>query len=88
MNQLTLIRINGENVRYFNWCRNILNIDPTPIRVLTWEKPNANWLKCNVDGATFIIEGKFGIGICFRDSMSSLVQTNIMIFPFARSYCY
>ncbi|KAK2426613.1 two-component response regulator ARR10 [Trifolium repens] len=27
-------------------------------------------------------EGKFGIGICFRDSMGSFVQAHTMIFPF------
>ncbi|PNX80526.1 eukaryotic translation initiation factor 3 subunit c [Trifolium pratense] len=27
-------------------------------------------------------EGKFGIGICFRDSLGSFVQAHTMIFPF------
>ncbi|MCI53196.1 hypothetical protein A2U01_0074442, partial [Trifolium medium] len=39
----------------------MLNIVPTPAHVLTWEKPSANWLKFNVDGAIFMTEGKFGI---------------------------
>ncbi|XP_045802731.1 uncharacterized protein LOC123896382 [Trifolium pratense] len=60
----------------------MLNTDPTSAYVLTWKKPSTNWLKCDVDGAIFMIEGKFGIGICFRDSLSSSVQTYTMIFPF------
>ncbi|KAK2454436.1 hypothetical protein QL285_001995 [Trifolium repens] len=60
----------------------MLNTDPTPTHVLTWEKSSANWLKCNVDGAIFMTEGKFRIGICFRDNMGSFVQTHTMIFPF------
>jgi hypothetical protein len=53
-----------------------------PTHVLTWEKPSANWLKCNVDGPIFMTEGKFGVGICFRDSMSSFVQAHTKISPF------
>jgi hypothetical protein len=33
----------------------------------------------------FLIEGKFGIGICFRDRLSSSVQARTMIFPFVAS---
>ncbi|KAK2371628.1 two-component response regulator ARR10 [Trifolium repens] len=81
-NPVISCRLALDMTRDFNWCRNMLNTDPTPTHVLTWEKPSANWLKCNVDGAIFMTEEKFGIGICFRDSMSSFVQAHTMIFPF------
>jgi ribonuclease HI len=48
----------------------------------TWKKPATTWLKCNVDGAVFALEGKCCIGICFRDSSGSLVQAHTMVFPF------
>ncbi|GAU43282.1 hypothetical protein TSUD_36320 [Trifolium subterraneum] len=60
----------------------MLNADPMPTHVHTWEKPPGNWLKCNVDGVIFMTEGKFGIGICFRDSSGSFVQAHTMTFPF------
>jgi hypothetical protein len=43
-------------------------------------KPEENWLKCNVDGAIFSAKGKYDIGICFRESLGSLVQAH-MVFP-------
>ncbi|MCI56374.1 hypothetical protein A2U01_0077625, partial [Trifolium medium] len=39
----------------------MLNTDSTPVHMLTWEKPSANWLKCNVEGDIFMTEAKFGI---------------------------
>jgi hypothetical protein len=30
----------------------------------------------------FFAEGKFGTGICFRDSSGSLIQAHTMVFPF------
>jgi hypothetical protein len=51
--------------------------------VAVWEKPEENWLKCNVDGAIFSIEEKFGI--CFHDNSASLVQAHTMLFPFIAS---
>ncbi|GAU50981.1 hypothetical protein TSUD_238540 [Trifolium subterraneum] len=75
-------RLASDLIRDFNWCRNMLNTDPTHTHMLTWKKPSTNWLECNVYGAIFTTEGKFGIGICFRDSLGSFVQANTMIFPF------
>ncbi|MCI46284.1 hypothetical protein A2U01_0067524, partial [Trifolium medium] len=37
----------------------MLNTDPTPAHVHTWEKPSVNWLKYNVDETIFMTEGKF-----------------------------
>jgi hypothetical protein len=86
-NLVTSCRLALDMIWDFNWCCNMLNTDLTPTHVLTWEKPSANWLKCNVDGAIFMIERKFGIAIWFRDSMGSFVQLHTMIFPFVNEPC-
>ncbi|PNY00401.1 replication protein A 70 kDa DNA-binding subunit [Trifolium pratense] len=75
-------RLASDLIWDFNWCRNMLNTDHTLAHVLTLKKPSKNWLKCNVDGAIFTTEGKFGISICFRDSLGSFVQAHTMIIPF------
>jgi hypothetical protein len=46
------------------------------------EKLKANWLKCNVDRVIFSTEGKFDIGIFFRNDHGILVQAHTMYFPF------
>ncbi|GAU20068.1 hypothetical protein TSUD_381600 [Trifolium subterraneum] len=81
-NPVASCRLAFDLIRDFNWCHNMLNADHMPTHVHTWEKPPVNWLKCNVDGAIFMTEGKFGIGICFRDSSGSFVQAHTMTFPF------
>ncbi|KAK2453306.1 two-component response regulator ARR10 [Trifolium repens] len=82
VNPVTSCMLALDIIRDFNWCRNMLNMDPALTHVLTWEKSSANWLKCNVDGAIFITKRKFINGICFCDSMCSFVQAHTMIFPF------
>ncbi|GAU47271.1 hypothetical protein TSUD_280940 [Trifolium subterraneum] len=81
-NPVASCRLAFDLIRDFNWCHNMLNAYHMPTHVHTWEKPLVNWLKCNVDGAIFTTEAKFGIGICFRDSSGSFVQAHTMTFPF------
>jgi len=66
-------------VRDFKWCnRPNDNVQPaTPV----WSKPPTDWIKCNVDCALFEAERKFGVGICFRDSLGQLIQAHSMVFP-------
>jgi hypothetical protein len=66
-------------VRDFMWCNrpNDTMQSATP----GWTKPQADWIKCNVDCALFEAEGKFGVGICFRDSLGHLIQAHSMVFP-------
>jgi ribonuclease HI len=75
-------RLATDLIGDYKWCCSVLAAPQSPSQVLTWEKPEENWLKCNIDGAIFTSEGKFGIGICFRDSHGSLVQAHTMVFPF------
>jgi hypothetical protein len=75
-NLVTSCRLGLDLIQNFNWCRSMLNTNLTPDHVLTWEKPSSKWLKCNVDGAIFMLEEKFGIDICFRDILGSFVQTH------------
>ncbi|GAU14575.1 hypothetical protein TSUD_96390 [Trifolium subterraneum] len=48
---------------------------------VTWVKPSNGWLKCNIDCALFPADGSFGIGICFRDSVGTMVQARTLCFP-------
>ncbi|MCH85260.1 ribonuclease H protein [Trifolium medium] len=64
----------------YNWCCNALVSTPLSDHSMTWEKPPVDWLKCNVDGALFMNERKFGIRVCYRDSLGSFVQAHTMIF--------
>jgi len=66
-------------VRDFKWC-NRPN-DNVQSATLVWSKPPTDWIKCNVDCALFEVEGKFGVGICFRDSLGQLIQAHSMVFP-------
>jgi ribonuclease HI len=61
------------------WCH-CLN-DDVQSTTPAWSKPHADWIKCNVDYAFFEAEGKFGVGICFRDNLGHLIQANSMVFP-------
>jgi ribonuclease HI len=44
-------------------------------------KPQADWIKCNVNCALFETEGKFGVGICFQNNLGHLIQAHSMVFP-------
>ncbi|MCI34805.1 hypothetical protein A2U01_0056026, partial [Trifolium medium] len=44
MNPVASCRLASDLIGDFNLCRSMLNVDPTPAHVLTWEKPSANWL--------------------------------------------
>jgi len=68
-----------DTIRDFMWC-NRPN-DTMQSATLGWSKPQADWIKCNVDCAIFETEGKFGVGICFRDSLGHLIQAQSMVFP-------
>jgi len=62
------------------WCHRLNDVveSATPV----WSKPQIYWIKCNVDCALFEAEGKFSVGICFRDNLGHLIQVNSMVFPF------
>ena len=67
-------------VRDYMWCHR-LNDDArsaTP----AWSKPQLDWIKCNIDCALFEDDGKFVVGISFRDSLGHLIQAHCMVFPF------
>ncbi|GAU24354.1 hypothetical protein TSUD_49430 [Trifolium subterraneum] len=66
----------------YKWCCSALATPQSLSHVQMWGKPEENWLKCNIDGALFTSEGKFGIGICFRDNHGFLVKAHTMVFPF------
>ncbi|XP_045810108.1 uncharacterized protein LOC123904493 [Trifolium pratense] len=45
--------------------------DPRPVQ---WEKPEAGWIKCNVDAAFVVIESDITfMGLCFRDTNEHFV---------------
>ncbi|PNX63848.1 hypothetical protein L195_g053718, partial [Trifolium pratense] len=69
-NLMTSGRLASYLIRDFNWCRNMLDTDPTSAHVLTWKKPFTNWLKCNVDGAIFMTGGKFGIATAMKHALA------------------
>jgi hypothetical protein len=79
---VTTCRLATDIVSDYTWCCNMLDTTQSSPPVHRWKKPEANWLKCNVDGAIFSTEGKFGIGICFRNDQGILVQAHTMYFPF------
>jgi hypothetical protein len=54
----TICRLAIDIIRDYNWCCNSLCTTHTPIHVAVWEKPEENWLKCNVDGAIFFCRRK------------------------------
>ena len=69
-----------DTVHDYMWCHR-LN-DDVESATSVWYKPHADWIKCNVDCALFETEGKFGVGIFFRDILGHLLQANSMVFPF------
>jgi len=67
-----------DTVHDFMWCnRPSDTLQPATPR---WSKLQADWIKCNVDCALFKAEGKFGVGICFLDSLGHLIQAHSMVF--------
>ncbi|XP_045792864.1 uncharacterized protein LOC123887934 [Trifolium pratense] len=44
--------------------------DPRPVR---WEKPEAGWIKCNVDAAFVGGSGVTSMSLCFRDTNEHFV---------------
>jgi len=52
-----------DTIRDYMWCHR-LN-DDVKSTIPAWYKPQADWIKCNVDCAFFETVGKFDVGICF-----------------------
>jgi hypothetical protein len=68
-----------DTVRDYMWCHRLNDNGQSTTSI--WSKPQVDWIKCNVDRALFVVEGKFGVGICFRESRVHLIQAHSMVFP-------
>jgi hypothetical protein len=67
---------------WFRHCSRALGEHPISLHTLAWWKSSPNGMKWNVDCVIFLMEGRFGIWICFRDSLGHLVEAHTMIFLF------
>ena len=46
-----------------------------------WQTPSSKWFKINFDGATFVAENKFGIGVVIRDSQGMVIASLSQLLP-------
>ena len=46
-----------------------------------WQPPSSTWFKINFDGATFVAENKFGIGVVIRDSQGIVIASLSQVLP-------
>lgn len=45
-----------------------------------WQKPSSGTLKCNVDAAIFSQEGQYGIRMCIRNHIDTVIRSKTMFF--------